>query len=325
MRCSLGNTVRLALGMVLAASPGLHAQNSECVSLGTVSGARQACNAAIDFIEAYQPLAGLATSGGNQVLGSPGAFGRLGAVSLTLRVNALHLSIPDFSSIGRDGTVAQLSEVTAPAPLVEAAVGLWPGLQGGLLALDVLGSAQLIPNEKAVDEIRVDPDAPRIGPVSIGLGIGARVGVLAESAVRPGVAVSMMRRSIPRVGYGNLASGDEVAGDVNVVATVLRATAGKRIGLFSLLGGAGWSRYGGTANAEYNVGTAFGERGSFSRTIAESRSLVFAGGGVQLGPVMLAAEIGHQFGRDQSLTTTFEGFDDTAGTTYFSAGLRGAF
>jgi hypothetical protein len=34
------------------------------------------------------------------------------------------------------------------------------------------------------------------------------------------------------------------------------------------------------------------------------------------------AEAGYQFGVDQDLETTFEGFDDAAGTLYYSAGLQ---
>jgi hypothetical protein len=53
--------------------------------------------------------------------------------------------------------------------------------------------------------------------------------------------------------------------------------------------------------------------------------MIFADAGVKLGPVQLVGELGRQSGKDQQLGTTFTGFDDTAGTTFYSLGLRAGF
>jgi hypothetical protein len=50
--------------------------------------------------------------------------------------------------------------------------------------------------------------------------------------------------------------------------------------------------------------------------------MAFVNAGVGFSVVRLVAEAGYQFGVDQQLGTTFEGFDDTAGTLYYSAGLQ---
>nr|MBA2626487.1 hypothetical protein [Gemmatimonadales bacterium] len=195
------------------------------------------------------------------------------------------------------------------------------GLRGGLLSVDALAAAQLVPNEKLVSDIRVDSDAPRIGPISLGLGFGARVGLLDGSGPLPGLSVSIMRRSIPQVGFGNFAAGDDFAGDVNLRATNLRIVASKRLAVLTLSAGAGWNRYTGKVDASYrNPMTAQPE--TVNLDLNQTRTMLFADAGLDLKFIKLVGEIGHQAGKDQQLVTNFQGYDDTRGTTFFSAGLR---
>ena len=301
------------------AGPAL-AQNSECAGVTTLDGARETCNVAVDVARAYHPIAGLLISGGNPVLGSGGASGRLGSFSITLRTNLVTLSIPDLTTAGSGGPVPQDDQIVAPAPLVEGHVGLFRGLASGLLAVDLLAALQLVPNEDVSDEIRVDPDAPSIGPVSLGTGFGVRVGVLPEDGVLPGVSVSVMRRSIPRVGFGDLATGDDVAADVRLSSTNVRLTAGKKFAVLAVAGGLGWSRYGGDASATYDGGLAGPQ--TVVLELSQTRMLMFLDAGLDFGLVKLVGEIGRQSGKDQQLGTTFTGFDDTKGTTFYSVGLR---
>ena len=312
---------RFASVLLLIASP-LAAQNPQCVALASADGSRQSCDAAIDFVRAYHPLAGLAVTGGNPVLGSGGAGGRLGSFSVTLRANGFRLSVPDLSNVSSGGTVPEDDELLAPAPVIEANVGLFPGLESGLLAVELLLAAQLVPNEKLAEGIRVDPDAARIGPVSLGLGVGARVGVLAERDLVPAFAVSVMRRTVPRVGYGDVAAGDEVAADVDLRATTLRVTAGKHISIVTLAAGFGWSRFTGEATAVYDVGIGPGSNGSVVLDLDQTRTMYFLDAGLDFRFVRVVGEIGYQQGRDQRLVTSFAGYDDTSGTTFYSVGLR---
>ena len=304
---------------VLLTSPAA-AQNSECAGVTTLEGARETCNVAVDLARGYHPLAGLAISGGNPVLGSGGASGRLGSFSITLRTNLIRISVPDLSNVGSGDPVPQDDELLAPAPLIEGHAGLFRGLRNGLLAVDLLAALQLVPNEDISDEIRVDPDAPSIGPVSLGTGIGLRVGVLPDEGPLPGVSVSFMYRSIPRIGFGDLADGDDVAADVRITSSNLRVTAGKKFAIVALAGGLGWSRYGGEAVARYDAGLAGPQ--TISLDLRQSRMLYFLNAGLDFGLVKLVGEVGRQAGKDQNLGTVFTGFDDTEGTTFYSVGLR---
>jgi hypothetical protein len=312
--------VMLAALLTASAARLLHAQTSQCASLD--DDGRRTCVAAVDLARAYYPLAGLAISGGNPVLGDGGTAGGFGHFDITLRANGFTLHVPDLGAIGTDGTVAEDQSLLAPAPLVEARVGLFGGLPGGFLGIDLLGAAQLVPNEDLTEDIRVDSTAPRIGPVSLGIGLGARIGLMAEAEGRPAVAVSVMRRSIPRIGFGDVVNGDEIQADVDLVAWNVRGTIGKHIGPLLLAGGGGWSRYAGTATADYNGGPGPGQQGSIDLDLRETRWTAFVNAGIGFSAVRLVAEAGYQFGVDQDLETTFEGFDDAAGTLYYSAGLQ---
>lgn len=306
----------LLVAATLRAAP-LAAQNAPCAAVALVG--RQTCEAAVDLVRAYHPLAGLAVSGGNPVLGTGGASGRLGSFSITLRSNAFTLSVPDLSAIGATGTIPEDDRLLAPAPLIEGMVGIYPGTESGLLAIDLLVAAQLVPNEDFTDEIRIDPDATRLGPFALGIGFGARIGIMAERGPLPAVALSVMRRSIPRIGFGDIAAGDQIAGDVDLQSWNLRLTAGRRFSALALAGGLGWSRYTGDATAQYDAPVS--GQGSVALSLSQNRLMYFLDAGLDLRVVRLTGEIGYQVGKDQQLGTTFAGYDDAAGTTFYSVGL----
>lgn len=306
--------------LVLAAP--LVAQDRQCGEFPTQGGVVQTCEAAVDLARAYFPLAGMLVSGGNPVLAEGGNAARVGAVTLTVRVNGFNLHVPDLTSIDADGTVHERSSVLAPAPVVDVQVGIFPGLANGFLAIDGLGSVLFVPNEDFADGIRADSNAVKLGPVSLGFGLGARVGIVSETEVRPSLALSVMHRRVPRVGYGDVAAGDRIQADANLNAWNFRGTAGKRFGLLMLAAGAGWDHYSGRANGAYNVSALPGGQGTISLPLDQSRWLGFLDGGLALGMIRFTGEIGYQFGVDQHLNTTFEGYDDTAGSIFYSLGLQ---
>ena len=312
----------LTIGLCGIAAP-LAAQNSQCAAFSTADNGRQTCDAAVDLTRAYHPIAGLLISGGNPLLGGGASMGGLGKFAVALRVNATRVVIPELT-VGANNTVAQSDALLAPVPLLEGALGLFKGLPNGMLSLDFLGSAQLVPNEKLVSDIRVDPDAPRLGPVSLGIGYGARLGLLSGLGPLPGVSVSVMRRSIPTVGFGDLTAGDDLAADLNLHATAVRIVASKRWAMLTVAGGAGWSRYTGDAVATFrDPGTNLPR--NVSLHLDQTRSVIFADAGLDLRFMKIVGEIGRQSGKEQQLITNFQGFNDAKGTTFYSAELRFGF
>src|SRR6185295_18588395 len=57
------------------------------------------------------------------------------------------------------------------------------------------------------------------------------------------VSVSVMRRHLPRIRYGNIAAGDSAEFAMNLAATNVRAAASLRFVLFDVAVGGGWDRY----------------------------------------------------------------------------------
>ncbi len=318
-------TVVLALALAcfpLTAVP-LYAQAAECAAYAGNAG--RVCSAAVDATRAFHPLLGVLVSGGNPVLGTGSPLGGPGHFSVTARVNGVEVILPRLSYDGSGTTVPRGRKLFAPAPLAEAAVGVYGGLPSGLLAIDALGSAQLLP-VNALDDFRVDPDARRIGDVALGLGFGARVGILKETGPLPGISVSVMRRDLPTITYGNLASGDRFQYAVDLRATNLRLVASKQLALVEFAAGLGWDRY--TGDALIRIGDGSGPVAGAPDVpikLRNSRASAFVNAGLGVAVVRLVAEAGYLAGRDQKLSTDFQDFDTTKGKFFAGLGLRVGF
>jgi hypothetical protein len=300
----------------------VYAQASECSHYS--GSAARVCSAAVDGTRAFHPIAGLLVSGGNPVLGTANTLGGLGHFSVTARANAAHVVLPDVNYDGRTTTVPASDQLFAPTPLVEVAAGLYGGMPSGLLAIDFLGSAQLLPTDQ-IDHLTVESGARRIGDVALGLGYGARVGVIRENGPLPAVAVSVMRRDIPRLAYGDLASGDQYSYSVNLHATNLRVVASKQLALFDLAAGLGWDKYTGDASIRFRDPVTSVVQPQIPFGLSNSRALAFLDAGLDLSAMKLLGEVGYQGGKDQKLSSDFEDFDTTKGKFFASFGLRVGF
>jgi hypothetical protein len=305
----------LAATLALVGTVPAAAQLSDCTPFAGNS--RRICDAAVDGTRAFHPIAGLLVSGGNPVIGTANTLGGLGTFSLTARANAADVVLPDPAYDGTPGAVPSSDELYAPVPLVEGAAGIYQGLPSGLLSVDLLTSAQLLPTNQ-IDRLSVAGDASRIGDVALGFGYGVRVGVIREVGPLPAVSVSAMRRNLPEVAYGDVDQGDEFRYAVDLHATNLRLVASKQFTVLQVAAGLGWDRYTGDARvALRDQPTSPLEIG-----LEESRTLVFLNAGLDLAAFTLVGEAGYQSGRDQALSTDFEGFDTTDGTFFAGLGLR---
>jgi hypothetical protein len=310
----------LFAGLLLLPTTSLQAQNPQCGAyLGNDA---NICNAAIDGAVLFHPVAGILVSGGNPTLGSVGTLGGFPHLTISARVNATKFHLPDLNYNGTGTTVASADEVVAPAPLVEASLGIFRGMGNGLLAIDLLGSAQLLPTN-AIDNFSVDKDATSIGDVALGFGFGARVGVTNQMGAIPAISVSAMRRSIPEVRYGDVTQGDEYRFGVDLDATNLRAMAGYGFGVASIGGGLGWDKY--TGNADIEFIPTVGPAQVVVKDLDQERTLAFLDAGLNFGVLNLVGEVGWQFGKDLNLSTTFEDNDPKDNRLFGSAALSFTF
>jgi hypothetical protein len=307
--------------LIALASPVL-AQTPECSAY--VSNAQRVCAAAVDGTRAFHPLMGVLVSGGNPVIGSAATLGGLGHASLTLRANAVEVVFPDLSYNGAASSVPAGDKLWAPAPQFEGALGVFGGVGNGLLAIDLLGSAQLLPADQ-IDNLRVDPSATTVGGVALGLGYGARVGLLGGSGPLPAVSVSVMQRNIPQITYGNVPAGDRFSYGVDLHATNLRLVASKQIVFLDMAAGLGWDKYTGDATIQFRDPITSAAQPEIPVELNSSRVLGFLNAGMNLSVVRLTGEIGYQGGKDQNLSSDFEDFDTTKGKLFAGLGLRVGF
>jgi hypothetical protein len=309
----------LAFSLLGAVGP-LAAQNAHCQPYAGQTRTFNICNAVIDGAEAFHPVLGVLTSGGTPVLGTATSLGGFGHLYVSARVNATRVVLPDLSYGGSTTTVGAGDKLFFPSPVLEAAMGVFRGMRGGLLALDLLGSAQLLPTTQ-IDNFSVAPGARRIGSVALGLGFGARVGILGETAVTPGVAVSVMRRNIPQLRYGDLGNGANLSFATDLDATNLRLTVGKRFSVLNVAGGVGWDRYTGDATVQFRNPTTGIPASTIDVALSPSRTMGFANAGLDFQHFKITTEAGYQLGRDPHLVTTFTDFDPASGRFFAAAGI----
>ncbi len=314
----------MVLGMIVGAAP-LAAQEPQCNSPPSPFAA--ACNTGVDAVRAFYPLAGMIVSGGNPVLGTSGSLGGLGHFALTARVNAIKAALPDPSAATQSPVPTSFNGAI-PAPVVEGAVGLFKGVGGGLLAVDALGSALILPT--GVDHLTVESNAPHFADAALGVGYGVRVGVLNGGFPVPGVSVSWMHRTLPRLRYGTLGpvigSGDEFEFTMDLSSDSYRAVAGWKLAVVDLAAGIGVDRYKSTnTNIRFYDGTSTTNVRTVVINPTNTRALVFVNGGLSLAAVKLVGEIGLQAGKDQEYVTQFQDFDPKAAHAFGGIGIRFGF
>jgi len=314
----------MVLVMIVGAAP-LAAQEPQCAS--TNNFVQASCQAAVDGIRAFYPLAGMVVTGGNPVIGTARSLGGLGHFALTARVNAIKAALPDPTATNQTPVPTSFNGAV-PAPVIEGAVGLTKGLAGGLLAVDVLGSALILPT--GIDNLTVDANATKFLDAALGIGYGLRVGVLNGAFPVPAVSVSWMHRTVPRLRYGTIGpiigTGDEFEFTMDLTGDSYRAIAGWKLAAVDLAAGIGVDRYRSRdTNIRFHNAVTPTSVDTVVINPTNTRALVFVNGGLSLAAVKLVGEIGLQAGKDQEYVTQFQDFDPKAAHAFGGIGIRFGF
>ncbi len=314
----------MVLVMIVGAAP-LAAQEPQCAS--TNNFVQASCQAAVDGVRAFYPLAGMVVTGGNPVIGTARSLGGLGHFALTARVNAIKAALPDPTATNQTPVPTSFNGAV-PAPVIEGAVGLTKGLAGGLLAVDVLGSALILPT--GIDNLTVDANATKFLDAALGIGYGLRVGVLNGGFPVPAVSVSWMHRTVPRLRYGTIGpiigTGDEFEFTMDLTGDSYRAIAGWKLAAVDLAAGIGVDRYRSRdTNIRFHNAVTPTSVDTVVINPTNTRALVFVNGGLSLAAVKLVGEIGLQAGKDQEYVTQFQDFDPKAAHAFGGIGIRFGF
>jgi len=285
------------------------------------------CQKAIDLYQYLNTQLGTLVAGGNASLGQGGTLGGLGHFSVGARVNLLNASIPDVQGVNVSTGAPQASGYTTNGktlvfPELDAAVGVFRGFPIGLTyigGVDLLGSASYLP---AFDQTGVRVGQPT---GAIRFGYGARLGLLQETFLTPGISVTYEERSLPVTTIVATASSTQSFSvrDLDLRTKGWRIVASKNLLWVTLAAGFGRDYYDANAKITYNVDGQ--TQTPVSLAVSPSRTSVFGDVSLNLIPfVKLVGELGRVSGGS---VHTFNMFDNDVNRSrwYGSIGARLAF
>ena len=292
--------------------------------------AQNAKQQAADVFQYVAPQLGEAVAGGSATLGQNSTLGGLGHFSLGVHANVVAGSVPDVTKFKTCYTGAYrdtLPTRTSPIPMVgaDAAIGIFGGLPLALTnvgAVDLLVSAQYIPDH-AFSDVRISaPDG------SLQLGVGARLGLLSESILVPGVSLSYMKRDLPRTNVAAFTGSDSLLiSGLKTRTSSWRLAASKSLLFISLGAGVGQDKLESTvdsvtARVSY-PSSVTPTRGTLAAQAQNlTRTNYFVNASFSLLVAKLTAEVGQSTGGTVTTYNAFSGSQPAGARTYGSLGLR---
>lgn len=294
--------------------------------------AQDACQKAIDLFQYVAPQLGAVVAGGNATQGHTGTLGGIGHFSIGIRGNALWGSLPDVDRVVPATRGAQQSSYTVSnrvvgLPTGDLAIGLFKGLPLGLTnagGLDLLVSAAYLPsyNSSSVD-VAVPSGSWKIG-------YGAKIGIVQENLLVPGVSLSILTRELPTVNLTGRSGEDRLILDsLHVKVRSWRLVAGKSFLFFGAAGGFGRDTYDTDATLSVTIAprpaSEGGSGGPIILTQKISRSNTFASLWINAAVLRIVGEIGRVGGGDIPTYNQFSGSQPTASRTYGSVGVNFGF
>ncbi|MGZ3570730.1 MAG: hypothetical protein ACXWND_01920 [Gemmatimonadaceae bacterium] len=295
---------------------------------------QDACQKAIDLFQYLAPQLATTVAGGNATLGQAGSLGGLGHFSVGFRVNALQGSLPQVQNVTPSVTGVHKDNYDTktqlfPMPTAELAIGIFKGLP---LAITNVGGVDLLVSASYLPEFTNSGVSVKVPNGSLKLGYGARVGILQESLLVPGVSVSYVRRDLPTVDISANSGGDSL--NVNNFAlktTAWRLVASKGLLLFGFAAGVGQDKYESSTDVSAHIAAravppvpAFNSTPvSLSQNI--TRTNVFADLSMNLLLFKLTGEIGQVSGGTINTYNTFSGKQAADSRVYGSVGARFGF
>jgi hypothetical protein len=292
-----------------------------------------ACEKAIDLFNYMAPQLGTAIAGGSAVMGKGGTLGGLGHFSVGVRVNAVNGSMPEIVEGDARPTTgpAQADNYTTknqvvPMPVVDAAIGVFKGIP---LGVTNVGGIDLLANASYMRDFETDGVNVGVRDGQFKFGYGARIGLLQESLVSPGISVSYIKRDLPVVNIlGNVDDYEVQVNDLDVQTSAWRVTASKSLFVFGLMVGGGQDTYKSSATAigrANNVilpgGITSAESSPVDLEQSLTRTNIFGGVTLNLMMFKLAAEVGQVSGGDIATYNTFDK-KPNASRMYGSVGVR---
>ena len=295
---------------------------------------QDACQKAIDLFKYMAPQLGTLIAGGNPTLGQGGNLGGLGHFSAGVRVNAIQGSLPQVQNVtpsvtGATSTQFETKDQYLPMPTADLAIGVFKGIP---LALTNVGGVDVLVSASYVPEYNHSGVSLKVPNGSLKLGYGARVGILQESLLVPGVSVSYLVRDLPTLNVTGNSGGDSLyVNNLSLKTKAWRVTASKSLILFGLAAGFGQDKY----DASTDIGAHVAARtipptpAANATPVSISQSLtrtnIFADLSMNLLLFKITGEIGQVSGGTINTYNTFSGKQAADSRLYGSIGGRFGF
>ena len=310
---------------------------------GTVNGlgvpdqtraSQDACQKAIDLFQYMAPQLGTAITGGNATLGQGGSLGGLGHFSVGLRINAVQGSLPQIQNVtpsvlGAQSTQFDTKTQIIPMPTADLAIGIFKGLP---LAITNVGGIDLLVSAAYLPEFDGSGVSVKVPSGSLKLGYGARVGILQESLLVPGISVSYLQRDLPTVNIAGASGNDSLyVNNLSLKTKAWRVVASKSLLFIGLAAGAGQDKYESSTEIGAHVAartvppTPAANAGPISVSQNITRTNVFANLSLNLLLLKLTGEIGQVSGGTINTFNTFSGKQAADSRIYGSVGARFGF
>jgi hypothetical protein len=310
---------------------------------GTVNGfgvpdatraSQDACQKSIDLFQYMAPQLGGAITGGNATLGMAGSLGGLGHFSAGFRVNAIQGNIPQVQNVtpsvtGATSSVYDTKTTILPMPTAELAIGVFKGLP---LAITNVGGVDVLVSASYLPEFTNSNVSVKVPSGSLKFGYGARVGILQESLLVPGVSVSYLHRELPTVSIAANSNSDSLyVNNLSLKSNAWRVVASKSLLLFGLAAGFGQDKYDASTDISAHVAartvppTSAANAGPVSLSQNLTRTNVFADLSMNLLLFKLTGEIGQVSGGTINTYNTFNGKQAADSRIYGSVGARFGF
>lgn len=338
-------SVLFAAVSLAATSAGAQGIDTQRCPPGTANGlgipdqtrsAQDACQKAIDLFNYMAPQLGISITGGNATLGRGGTLGGLGHFSVGLRVNAVQGSIPQVQNVTPAVTGAVSSRYDTKSqiiglPTADLAIGVFKGLP---LAITNVGGVDLLVSASYLPEFSNDAVDVKVPNGSLKLGYGARLGILQESLLVPGVSVTYLKRDLPTVNVIAHSGNDSLyVSNFSVKTDAWRVVASKNLLFLGLAVGAGQDKYKSTTDVRAHVAartvpfaTPAANASPASPLLQDlTRTNVFADLTMNLLLFKLNGEIGQVSGGTINTFNTFSGKQAADSRIYGSVGVRFGF
>jgi hypothetical protein len=328
-RFTSGAGAAVAATMLAATTPAsagaqLASPSPQC---SVASPTQDACQKSVDLFNFMAPQLGAAIAGGNAVLGQGGTLGGLGHFSVGLRANVVRGAVPkldnvNISTTGAQHTTFDVGGKFVPAPAAEVAIGLFKGIGLGMTnigGVDLLVNAAYIPKVER-DDFTVSPNGN-----GLKVGFGARVGILQESFVVPGVSISYLRRDLPTVDLTGRVDNDTIGvHNLTLKTEAWRLVASKQLFILGLAAGVGRDTYDASGRVFAVVPVlSIPQRSSATMSQKLTRTNFFGDVSLSLAMFKLVGEIGRTTGGDPVATfNSFRGHTAGEAYNYGSIGAR---